>query len=549
MSLFRNEEGNVLSIFAAALVPLVLVIGSGVDVSRMYMVKTRLQQACDAGVLAARKAVSDEGSYNTAARNRGTELFDSNFDDDYQQSFDVAFTQSSSNNGSTIDGRAVATVPMALMHIIGNEQATINVECAASMEMSNVDITMVLDTTGSMSCPESYSSGACSTYINDNGLIEGLFGTTSRLKSLRTAVVNFYDTLAAAVQGTSARVRYAFVPYSMTVNTGWQLRAQNVSYIDTQHPYQSREWVTEIRREQVCIRWWNNGSCREYQWQDVPYSYWQYKQRTYNLANYIAGTSGYPNGNNGSNVTYSWAGCIHERPTTHAAASAINFSASTGWSPAGMEDVNIDWVPANSSQGWAPYFPQIAYGRNSNSASTSGWTPQSACPAQARVLATATRTQVVNYTNSLTPNGGTYHSIGMIWGGRFASPDGPFGSVVNADPPNGAFVSSHVIFMTDGEMDTSSSGYTAWGIDRLDKNINNAGNTDNGAHEARFVEVCEAIRSKGIRVWVIAFGTGLTTALRTCASQDSAFAASNASQLNAAFQTIADTVGDLRIVK
>ena len=58
--LARNTAGNTLMLVAAALVPLVAIIGSGVDIGRAYLAESRLQQACDSGVLAARKRLGTE---------------------------------------------------------------------------------------------------------------------------------------------------------------------------------------------------------------------------------------------------------------------------------------------------------------------------------------------------------------------------------------------------------------------------------------------------------------------------------------------------------
>ena len=52
-NLLTDTKGNTLAIFAAALVPLVAMIGSGLDLSFAYMAKAKLQNACDAAVLAA----------------------------------------------------------------------------------------------------------------------------------------------------------------------------------------------------------------------------------------------------------------------------------------------------------------------------------------------------------------------------------------------------------------------------------------------------------------------------------------------------------------
>ena len=53
--LAANRAGNTLPIVAAALAPLLALVGGGVDLGRSYLSEARLQQACDAGVLAARK--------------------------------------------------------------------------------------------------------------------------------------------------------------------------------------------------------------------------------------------------------------------------------------------------------------------------------------------------------------------------------------------------------------------------------------------------------------------------------------------------------------
>src|SRR3954464_907306 len=56
-SLLLDARANTLALMAMALIPLAGMVGGGVDISRMYIVKTRLQHACDAGALAGRKAM------------------------------------------------------------------------------------------------------------------------------------------------------------------------------------------------------------------------------------------------------------------------------------------------------------------------------------------------------------------------------------------------------------------------------------------------------------------------------------------------------------
>ena len=60
-SLFRSSAGNTTLIAAVALLPLLALIGGGVDIGRGYMARTKLQAACDAGTLAGRRAMSKSG--------------------------------------------------------------------------------------------------------------------------------------------------------------------------------------------------------------------------------------------------------------------------------------------------------------------------------------------------------------------------------------------------------------------------------------------------------------------------------------------------------
>ena len=58
--LCRDRSGNTLAMIAAALVPLLAMVGGGIDMGRSYLSQSRLQQACDAGVLAARKKLGSQ---------------------------------------------------------------------------------------------------------------------------------------------------------------------------------------------------------------------------------------------------------------------------------------------------------------------------------------------------------------------------------------------------------------------------------------------------------------------------------------------------------
>src|SRR6188472_1342434 len=93
--LLRDCAGNTIMLVAAALFPLLAMIGGGIDMSRGYLSESRLQQACDAGVLAARKRIGTEaavtGEIPDEAVLAGERFFDLNFRDGAYGTVDRTF--------------------------------------------------------------------------------------------------------------------------------------------------------------------------------------------------------------------------------------------------------------------------------------------------------------------------------------------------------------------------------------------------------------------------------------------------------------------------
>jgi Flp pilus assembly protein TadG len=194
--LLRDQTGNVLAITAASVIPLIGVIGGAVDMSRIYLAKSRLQAACDSAVLAGRKAMSGT-NYTDDARNRANAMFGFNFQDANYGTENTVFNSSATVDGQ-VNGTATTEIPMVLMQILGISEKDISVTCSADVQVPNIDIVFVLDVTGSM---------------NDT------INSVKKIDSLKAATKGFYDTIAAAMIGnTRSQVRYGFVPYSQAVN-------------------------------------------------------------------------------------------------------------------------------------------------------------------------------------------------------------------------------------------------------------------------------------------------------------------------------------------
>ena len=188
---------------AAAVLPMLAVIGGAVDMSRIYMTRSRLQAACDAGVLAGRKAMTTT-TYTTAAQARANAMFNFNFNSAQYDATGTTFPTSANAQGTVI-GSATTNLPTVLMKIFGKTTTALSVDCSADLQVPNIDIVMVLDVTGSMSeCPDG-------TECNSN--------SSSKIVALRAAVKSFYTTLKSNVPaGSLAQIRFGFVPYSQAVN-------------------------------------------------------------------------------------------------------------------------------------------------------------------------------------------------------------------------------------------------------------------------------------------------------------------------------------------
>ncbi|QOV94822.1 TadE/TadG family type IV pilus assembly protein [Novosphingobium sp. ES2-1] len=640
--LFASNVGSVLPIAAASVPVIVALIGGGLDINRVYKARNRLQSASDAGTLAGRRAVTTNG-YDAAARNQANAYFNTNFVEGELGATGTTFTTASTNGGNLISGTAATTVQTAVMNLLGVDTIPVSVACSATMGVGNSDITMVLDTTGSMG--------------------NTLSGTSqTRIQALRVAMKNFYDTVATATQGSNARIRYSFVPYSSSVNVGRLIYNLNPAYLADTWPIQTREPVFNTITEQVftgwsaavntseqtystetigstsqhsstnynsqatCnnarpadVAWANNGSAtsssstttngagqqvvtttttqpqrkttyvcqlqssnrwrvfyyyttrnfitRNYATSDPIYetrtrqefSNWAYRQvSNVDTSVYKTFTAvSKPNGSNGTAASYTWGGCIEERESD--ATSSISYSSVTGMSPSTALDLDVDLVPdGNPETKWGPMWPELAYYRTTTVWGTTyltdavqtsqGSKASSYCPHQAQLLSTMNQSAFYSYADALAAAGSTYHDLGMLWGLRLSSPQGPWADTVNIAPTNGGKVSRHIIFMTDGQMEPSTTIQSSYGIEWHDRRITDDGSSNQAArHTLRFRALCDNAKDKGFRVWVIAFASSLTSDLTYCASSNSSFLATNATQLNSAFQEIAKNVGELRV--
>lgn len=629
--LARDKGGNTLAIVGAALVPLTAMIGSGVDMSRAYMARARLQSACDAAALAGRRVMVGD-TMSAAVSQEAIRYFNFNF---AQGTYNTeAFTPVVSRASvGTVRVQATTNIPTAIMRIFGINGIPLTVDCQASLNFVNTDVMLVLDVTGSMA--------------------DTLSGT-QKIVAMRDAVMTLYDTLApiqTQLEAAGLRLRYGVVPYSSTVNVGHLIRGVNQGYIRDEVNYETivAEYTTPFdvptvlppeppveqifnsgafisqgdcdkfgrnvnftnftaspdrgggpspaptwsrafsNNEAQGVDWGydgatqNNGSrrrCRRrYVETDTTYerdfTFTRYSFEEENITTTGLNSGGTvrlasaTNGRMPNSGRYDlrelaeqgidvstrnsrvWTGCIEERDTLNTITTASGLTI-----PTEAFDLQLNQIPFNDSTRWRPMWPELVYRRSAGTQARTGndrWFGDStACPAEARRLAVTSRTAMNNYVNGLLPTGSTYHDIGMIWGARMLSTGGIFAD--GCDTFNGMPCTRHIIFMTDGQMDTDNGIYTFHGVERNSQRVSGQSSPSeddlNNRHMQRFQMACNAARAQNASLWVIAFGTTVSTQMQNCASNaNQVSTASNRQQLIDRFAQIGQNIGALRLTQ
>ena len=120
--LAHNRAGNTIMLVAAAIAPIMAMVGGGVDMGRSYLSQSRLQQACDAGVLAARKKLGTEvtitGDVPDDVAEVGQRFFNINFRTGSYGTEDRTFEMQLEDDYS-ISGTATVKVPTTIMRAFG----------------------------------------------------------------------------------------------------------------------------------------------------------------------------------------------------------------------------------------------------------------------------------------------------------------------------------------------------------------------------------------------------------------------------------------------
>ncbi len=210
-----NTSGNVAIIFALAATAIFSVVGLGVDFQRAVSAETDIQNALDATTLAAAKALHDPKNSNADIQKEAKAVFRANIGMANVNLVCPDPTLSVDRQSGRIAANITCALPTTIAGLFSLEKMDVSRSSTSAIRISNLDLAMMLDVSGSMS--------------------------GSKIRDLKTASKDAIDILITPYSGD--RVRIGFNTYSTAVNIGDYAKEVKGSAYDKKSPL--RHCVTE----------------------------------------------------------------------------------------------------------------------------------------------------------------------------------------------------------------------------------------------------------------------------------------------------------------
>ena len=235
----KNIKGNVSIAFAISAVPMVAVMGAGLDYAKGQQVNAHFQNMVDSAALAAAASQSESISELEAIVG---DYISRNMKAKGKLSTPVVKVTKLEDGKLKVTIKS--TLETSLIRVIGIDSFEVKAKSIVTREFGNVDVALVLDNTGSMS--------------------------GSRLTALKSAARDLVNTMHDAKSEDSV-MRVGIVPFSDYVNIG--LSRRNASWADI---------PDDVNRRERRYRWnyrWTRYNCR---WKyRSGYWYWRDGRRFY----------------------------------------------------------------------------------------------------------------------------------------------------------------------------------------------------------------------------------------------------------------------------
>lgn len=534
----KDQDGSVLQILGLSAIPVFLATGAAIDMVRASREQAAFYGAVDAAAL----AIAADNRSATAGLTP-TELATNKAAlEDLAKKYILADYRGDTGNAPsiatnvTITGAEVTlksslTFPTTIMSLAGVSSMTINSSSTIKKAMRPIELTMVMDTTGSM-------------------------GSGGKMTAAKSAAKQLLSTVYSGDLASVPRsefLRVSLVPFAGAVRLNNSISDFQTSWIDTT----GANPLSRLNFDAAAPAVWNNF----YAWSRVKSS---------------------------STANQSWNGCVEARKRGNAALGtdyATNdvppmagdpdslfpayFAADTPTNSGGSSVYGYNYVSTSGTpneftgltsavtssfttanllikqDNWRKYDGRVV-GTEASPASSGGG-PWSGCAGSKVVPMTYDRTSVEAGIDSMVANGPTLIAEGLAWGWRTISPGAPFTQVAGSGPIPSASIAPYgdprwqkvMILMTDGDNDLGAGSYgynnttySAYGFGGEALANNRFGTTSASAImtelDNQMLNVCQKIKDQDIELYVTSFGSGVSTTtrdrLKACATDASHYA-------------------------
>ena len=588
----RDRSGSTSIIFGLSIVPILMLVGAGIDYSRAIDQKSALQQATDATALAMTRLYQQTPASVTQSQ---AQTFLSGAVNDANATIVTGPTITSDNTSTALCIKTKTTLNTTIMRVaVGmgfSPPSTLTVSGYSCTKMDQtVEVALVLDTSGSM---------------NDT------VGGTPKITSLRQAASSLVSIMIPA--GTAKpRAALSIVPFTLAVNVGSGY--QGASWIDNDGkssialqnyrvPKQlpTGAFAPNDRFDLFTAMGQSWGGCVEerpgtYLSSDTPatsanpdslFEPYLYPDE-YSTSS--TDSSKITNEYVESNYNYSLINdYLNTKNGTHSMCDAVstNYSAAdqtNSTTPIVADDGN-PYLPRGDSQTMVckyvnnpkktTNFKSYSYG-GQNSGFVTG--PNLLCDSQALTTLTNDSSLLSTKISALVAKGSTNLFSGVMWGWRTISPNGPFNTQTTATgaigPQNAkAYTTTtvqmnnkkYIVLVTDGMNSWNANTSTTFGYNQSTYSPfgffeNSRLGTTNASNwrsvmDAATLQACTNVKQTGVQIFTVGFSTtndpidpdGKTLLQQCASSSNMAYFAADGSTLASTFTSIAQQMSRLRL--
>ncbi|MDA4845407.1 pilus assembly protein [Hoeflea poritis] len=523
-----DRRGNFTMIFGLGVAVIFLAAGVAVDYSTALMNKTRVNNALDAATLATARAIAS-GDVDPGVADEAEDYLEAVFianlgvDD-----LDASNYSLDSITINTTDQSVAATASIAqqfkLLQVGSSEDTiTVSSSSAVSYGVSDIEVAMVLDVTGSMR------------------------GT--KLSALEDAAELAVKDLLSINTDAKDYVRISLVPYAIGVNVGPDL--QQYVYADAYCETSDAPTYSASLHSNTGVAYdWatfqaNNASC------DGGSAFLDEDQGIRFAGGFRFG------GGAGIGSSYGFDGYTfgdaHVYLAKKGGGSGDDDDSDDSWDFVTESDgTNSDYcasdrkAPASGGTSYQYTDANPSYGMISRDARLE----EDYCPDSEIITLTSNETTLTDAISAFTANGYTAGHIGLQWGWYTISHDWasfmPTGSEPGDHKDPDAEIAKYIIMMTDGVFNTAYADVESDGF--------KTGKQSTRSY-THFDALCTAIKNDDITIFSIGFQLSNSTAqdaLDNCATDDTAnvtyyYDVDSASELEDTFREIAATIQSLRL--